>query len=249
MQETKIDPAWKWLFYAGGVALLLMAIIFRRNFGVELMTFNGLGLFDVPKTTPIAATDWFALFQNNGLLGLMLFGLIDLVNYVLIGFVFLALYGALKPVNKSAMILTVALGFLGIAVYIASNQAFSMLTLSHRYAQAVTQTQQASFLSAGEALLAQFNPGTSEQGTGFYLSLLLVLVAGLIASIVMLRSPAFNKATAYAGILANGIGLLYFPVLIFAQTVVWLPHSLSAIFRIVWYILVAIQFFRLGKQL
>ena len=105
MQETKIDPAWKWLFYAGGVALLLMVIVFRRNFGVELMTFDGLGLFNMPAIEPVNAEDWFVLFQDNGLLGLLLFGLFDLVNYALLGIVFLALYGALEKINKSAMVL------------------------------------------------------------------------------------------------------------------------------------------------
>ncbi len=244
-----INTSWKLLFYMGGVSLLLMVTIFRRNFGVELMTFDGLGLFDMPAVEPVSAEDWFILFQNNGLLGLFLFGLFDLVNYALLGIIFLALYGALEKINKGATVFATVFGFVGITVYLASNQGFAMLTLSHRYAEATTTAQQTIYLAAGEALLAHFNPTTIEQGTGFYLSYLLVLLAGLIISIVMLRSPGFNKWTAYAGILANGIGLFYFPVLLFAQVIIWLPHSLSAVFRIAWYILIAIHLFKLGKQL
>jgi hypothetical protein len=36
------------------------------------------------------------------------------------------------------MMLAAAIGFVGIAVYLASNQAFSMLSLSNQYAAAIT---------------------------------------------------------------------------------------------------------------
>ena len=247
--EQTIDSAWKPLFYTGGIAALLIVILFRRNFGIELVTFNGFGLFTMPETTPISAIDWFTLLQDNWFVGLALFGLIDLVDYGLLGLIFLALYGALKQVNKSAMVVATVFGFVGITVYFATNQAFSMLTLSHRYAAATTVGQQAAFLAAGEVLLASYNPLAVEQGTGFYSSYLLVLVAGLIISTVMLRSPAFNKATAYTGMLANGIGLGYFIVLIFAQNLLALPHSISALFRMAWYILIAIHLFKLGRRI
>ncbi len=243
------DPRFKNLYLIGGVAAVITVLIFRRNFGVELLTFNGFGLFTVPETTPISAIDWFNLFQNNWFVGLASFGLFDLVNYALVGLIFLALYGALKQVNKSAMVIATTFGFVGIAVYFATNQAFSMLNLSHRYAEATTEAQQTIFLAAGETLLAAYNPGTIAQGTGYYLSLLLVLLAGLIISIVMLHSPVFNKATAYTGILANGIGLGYFITLIFAPAILWLPPSLSALFRMAWYILIAIQLLKLGRRL
>lgn len=246
--KQTIDASWKALFYVGGIAALLAVLIFRRNFGVELLTFNGFGFFNVPEVPPIIARDWFVLLQNNWFVGLSVFGLFDLVNYALVGLIFLALYGALKKTNKSVMIVATLFGFVGIAIYIATNQAFSMLTLSHRYAEAMTEIQQAMYLAAGEALLANFNPGTIEQGTGYYFSLLLVLLAGLLISIVMLQSAVFNKATAYVGILANAIGLGYFLALVFAKEILWLPPSLSAPFRMAWYILIAIHLFKLGKS-
>lgn len=243
------DPHFKNLYILGGAAAVIAVLIFRRNFGVELMTFNGFGLFTVPETTPINAIDWFNLFQDSWFVGLASFGLFDLVNYALVGLIFLALYGALKQVNKSGMVIATTFGFVGIAVYFATNQAFSMLNLSHRYGESTTEAQQAVFLGVGEALLTEFNPGTIEQGTGYYLSLFLVLLAGLIISIVMLHSTLFSKATAYAGILANGIGLGYFVALIFAPEILWLPPSLSALFRMVWYVLIAIQLLKLGRRL
>jgi hypothetical protein len=57
----------------------------------------------------------------------------------------------------------------------------------------------------------------------------------------MLKSTVFNKATAIVGILANGIALFYFVALVFAPGIVWIPHTLSAPLRLIWYILIAIK--------
>lgn len=239
--------AWRVLYIAGGVAALVAVVIFRRNFGTELLTFNGFGIFTVPDTGPISASDWFTLLQANQIIGLILFDLFDLVNYALVGLIFLALYGVLRNTNKSLIVIATAFGFTGIAVYFASYQAFSMLNLSERYAAATTDAQRAMFLSAGEALLAIQNPGTIFQGTGIYMSYFLVIIAGLLISIVMVRSTVFNRATAYVGILANGFALVYFIFLPLALSIIWLPHTISAPFRIIWYILIAIRLFQLGR--
>ena len=164
-----------------------------------------------------------------------------------VGDVLGALYGALGQASNSAMVIATAFGFVGIAVYFASNQVFSMLTLSDQYAAATTDAQRSMFLAAGQALLAINNPGAIYQGTGIYLSLLLVLLAGLIISIVMLRSGIFGKATAYVGILANTFGLGYFIALAFAPAMLAIPPSISAPFRMIWYILTARRLFQLGS--
>jgi len=232
--------AWKTLYRGGGVAILIAVLLFRRNIGAEITLFSD---YPIPDT----AIGWFTLFQNNRLLGLAYFELFDIINYALVGLMFLAVYGALRRANRSAMVIATAFGFVGIAVYFASNQVFSMLTLSDQYAAATTDAQRSMFLAAGEAMLAIYNPGAIYQGTGIYVSLFLVLLAGLIISIVMLRSTIFSKATAYAGILANVFGLGYFIALAFAPAILALPPVISAPFRLIWYILIAVKLFRLAS--
>lgn len=146
------------------------------------------------------------------------------------------------------MLIATAFGLVGMAVYFASNQAFSMLNLSRQYAGATTEARRAMFLAAGEALLAHENPGAPYQGTGTFLSLLLVLLAGLIISVVMLRSQAFSKWAAYLGIMANGIAVGQFIALAFAPAILWLPPTISAPFRMAWYILIAIGLVRLARR-
>jgi hypothetical protein len=132
------DATWKGLYRIGGVAVLIAVIVFRRNLGEELMAFRGFGVIAVPETTPSSAYDWFTLLQNNRLVGLALLNIFDLINYALVGVLFLALYGALKQANKSAMMIATVLGLVGITVCFASNQAFSMLSLSEQFAIATT---------------------------------------------------------------------------------------------------------------
>ena len=190
---------------------------------------------------PSNAFDWFTLLQDNQFLGLILLDLFDIVNYVLVGLIFLALYGAFRRANKVAMTVATASALVGVAVYLASNQAFAMLALSDQYAAASSDALQAKFLAAGEALLAIHNPG------GIHLGLLLVALAGLIASVVMLRSRIFGKATATVGMVANSLVLTYYVALPLAPAIAFLFPAASAPFRLGWYILIARRLFQLGR--
>ena len=233
------DRAWRLLYFLGGAAALIAVVVFRRHFGTELTLLMDMGIIGMEP--PSSAFDWFALLQDNRFLGLILLDLFDLVNYLLVGLIFLALYGAFRRANKVAMTVATAGALVGVAVYLASNQAFAMLALSDRYATASTDAMQAMFLAAGEALLAIHNPD------GVLLGLLLVALAGLIASVVMLRSRVFGKATATVGVVANSLVLTYFVALPAVPAIAFLFPAVSAPFRLLWYILIARRLFQLGR--
>ena len=242
------DSSWRALYITGGVAALLAVFVFRRNLGAELMLLVNFGVIDGVPTTPlVTAIDWFKLLQDYRLLGLTLLNFFDLVEYALVALIFLALYVSLWQNSRSAMLIAITSGLIGVTIYFASNQAFAMLALSERYAAATNEAQRSTYLAAGEALLATNNPDATYQGTGIYVSYFLVLFAGLLISIVMLQSDNFSKATAVTGILANGIGLCYFITLAFAPAIYWIPHPISAPFRVVWYFLIALRLFKLAK--
>lgn len=247
--HTETNQAtWRALYITGGIAALLAVFVFRRNLGAELALLSSFGIIGgVPKMPMTSAIDWFNLLQENRLIGLTLLNFFDLFEYALLGLIFLALYRSLRQTHRSAMLIATVTGLIGITVYFASNQAFAMLALSERYSAATTDPQRSIYLAAGEALLAINNPDTIYQGTGIYVSYFLVLLAGLIISVVMLQSDIFGKATAVTGILANGIGLCYFITLVFTPAIYWIPHPISAPFRVVWYFLIAITLFKLAK--
>ena len=88
---------------------------------------------------PSTVLEWFTVFQTNPLTGLFFLGLADIVIMILWGPMSLALYAALKQSGKSWSMIAAAFVFVGMAVYLATNTAFSMLFLSHQYAAAATE--------------------------------------------------------------------------------------------------------------
>jgi hypothetical protein len=241
------DGSWKLLYTAGGAAALVAGVIFRRNLGVEISLFSA-------QKQPDAIMDWFALLQTNRLLGLSYLHFFDVVNYALVGLMFLALYIVLRRANGSLAFMAAAAGFSGIVVYFATNTAFSLLTLSDQYAAAASEEQRTLLLAAGQAMLAinRFSSHGAHPGSGGYLSLLLIAAAGLMFSVVMLRSGLFNKAAAFVGIGANGLDLAYCLAYAFApaavgQTLAVAFIPAAGLLFMIWHILVGWRLIRLGR--
>lgn len=144
---------------------------------------------------PETALEWFAAFQNNPITGLFFLGLADIVIMILWGPMSLAPYATLKQSDKTWSLIATPFVFAGMAVYLASNTAFSMLSLSQDYGAATTEAERSSLLAAGQAMLAV------SRGTGSpHIRMPRVWLAGVIFSAAMLRSKALSKATAWVGI-------------------------------------------------
>jgi hypothetical protein len=111
-----------------------------------------------------------------------------------------------------------------------------MLSLSDQYTAATTDAQRATFLAAGQAMLAGW------QGTSFQVGYLLSSAAGILIPAVMLQGTIFGKPIAVLGILANAIGLgLYLPSIgIFLAL-------FSVVFLELWYILLGHRLLQLGQ--
>lgn len=239
----------KMLYRIGAIAILIAVIFFRRYYGAELSAFDGFGMYDMPEAEPVSALEWFQVLQDYPYVGLSWLGLRDLVNYVLVGLFFLALYAALREFSPSLTMIAIAGGLIGVGVYLATNQTFALWGLSQKFATATTEAQRTIYLAAGESLLAIHNPaGLSKLGAGPHIALFLVFTAGLLFSIVMLRSGAFNKTTAIIGLLTNITGLLFIPLLIFAPEFHWISPTVSAPFRLIWYLMCAFRLLKLAKE-
>jgi hypothetical protein len=182
------------------------------------------------------------------LIGLTLFNVFDLVNYALLGVIFLALYVALRRADRRLVAIAVVLGLGGVIVAFASSRAFPMLSLSRQYA-AASEGERAVLLGEGERLLAVDNPGALYPGAGPTMALFLVTVAAVIVAIVMLRSPVFSRGTATVGLVGESVQLLYFVALALAPLPVLLAisSSLAAPFRLVWYLLIGRRLLQLAR--
>jgi hypothetical protein len=219
------DSRWKWLYKIGAAAALLFVVFLP----IQILVF-----FVSPP--PDSILGWFALFQNSRLVGLLDLDLLLMVDQVLTMLIFLALYVALRETSESFMAVGLVLGLASTVLFIASNPAFAMLSLSDQYAAATTDAQRAALLAAGQATMTMW------QGSAFQASYFLGSIAPIIFSAVMLRTSLFSKATAYFGILANVIALgLYVPVI---GTYI---SIFSVVFLWVWCILLGLRFFSLGR--
>jgi hypothetical protein len=230
------DSAWKSLYKVGGAAALIVAVLLP----IEIIVFIAYPL-------PSTVDGYFGLLQSNRLIGLLDLYLLEFAAYALYVPMFLAFYAALRRANNSYMVLATTLAMIGIAVFLATNNPFSMLSLSDQYAGATTDAQRSLFLAAGRAMLANTN---QRAVGGFNMGLLLVSVAGLIVSTVMLRSSIFGKATAYVGILANALSIAeYFRLVLLpaADILLLFLAMASGLLLLIWYIQIAQRLLPLGR--
>ena len=228
------DSAYKSLYKLSGVAALIAAVL-------TLSEVVGLSFYPQPSTV----SGLFMLFQSNRIVGLLDFWGLEVPMYVMLILVFLALYIMLRKADQGLVIIALTFALLGIGIFLATNNPFSMLSLSNQYTAAMTDAQRSTFLAAGQALLANTN---QRAVGGFNMGLFLVYGAGLIVSSVMLRSNSFSKSTAYVGILANALSLAdYLRQALTSSAIVALLVILpGALFLMIWLVLVGRRLYQLG---
>lgn len=225
--DQVVDSKWKSLYKAGGAGALIVG---------TLLLIETIAYIATSAPSLADAAGWFSLFHNNRFVGLVDFGILELYALVLFVPMFLALYVVLRRASESYMAIAAILAFTGIAVNFATSKLFSLLTLSDLYAAATTAAIKSQFLAAGQATLAVGalgGIGGSVEG-GIPLA-----VAGLIISVIMLRSNILGRAVGYLGILANGTGLVMYFNAALAPAVSGSPFfGVFFLFSVIWFILV-----------
>jgi len=230
-----VGPAYKSLYKLGGAAAFIVAAL-------TLAEVVGFTFYPQPATI----SGWFMLFQSNWAIGLMDFWGLEVPMYIMFTLVFLALYAVLRKADEGLMLIALTFALLGIGIFFATNNPFTMLSLSNQYTTAVTDAERATLLAAGQAVLS--NTGQRAVG-GFNMSLFLVPVAGLIISSVMLRSDSFSKLTACIGILAIALSLAdYLRQALTSSLLITLLVVLpNVLFLVIWFILVGRRLYQLGR--
>lgn len=228
-QETRSARVWRPLNALGGAAALAVVALVPIQIAIYLVW-----------PPPTDASGYFKTFHDNALVGLLNQDLLLVVDEILMIVVVLALYIALRGTNQAFTAIALALALVGTAVFLASNTAFNMLTLSSQYAAATTDDQRSTLLAAGTATLAAY------QGSGFVAGYVLTMVADLIFAIVMLRSVTFGKWAAWVGIV-YGVTAAVPPAPALGS--VGLAFSMASLPpMIVWLILIARGLFRLNRE-
>lgn len=235
LHESLEERPSKQVYKVGAWSALIVATLFTTEL-----------IFYIASAAPSLtdAVGWLLLFQRNRLLGLIDFGVLEFYGLILFVPMYWALYTSLKRGREGSLSIAAILAFSGVAVNLATSKLFALLTLSDLYAAPGMEAQRPQFLAAAQVALAQSAQGGIGGGVEGGVPL---AVAGLIISIVLLRSTRPAKGTAFVGILANGIGLVMYIRAAAVTEPAGSPFfGLFFLLSVTWFFLIARRLFQLG---
>jgi hypothetical protein len=232
-QFKAADPAWKNLYFAGGIAAFAQLV----SILALAVVMAALG----PK--PASVEEYFALHQQSPLESILRgdFLLLFLMGAYL--FTFPALYFALRSISPVIALIATLMTLMAVTGFFVSESTFSMFYLGEQFGQAVSEAQRSRLLAAGEAVIASDIWNSS----GGYMGGILLQGAGILISVIMLRSRDFSKVTAWSGLLGNGFDLIQHILHPFAPTFSASISMFMGLFYIVWFPMLGIDLLRLGR--
>lgn len=233
LTET-INTNWKSLYKTCGVTVLIQ-LAYSLVTMILMFAIGG---------QPTTAQEGFNMLQGNRLVGLLRLDLLTVLIFPLYYVLFLGLYSALRQTHAAYVTLVAVLGVAGATLFLATPSVFSWLALSDKFAAAASDAQREQLLAAGEAILAS----DMWHGTSGIMSGLLLQTATLSMSVIMLRSNAFSKFTAWTGILTHGLDLLHIVIGLFVPTVGFMLMWIAGPLYLVWFPSIARDLFRLGQS-
>jgi hypothetical protein len=232
IMANAVDPEGAWLYRVGGLSALLLGtgyiatIPLYASVGAPPSGGEARLHYLIGKTTV-----WWAI------LGL------SVLTDVLFVPIALALYLALKGVNRNAMLIATALVGLFVVLDLAvtwPNYA-ALISLSGNYAAATTVAEQAIYVAA-----ANYASAVLTSSLEAVYSILILSLGILLVGLVMLKGM-FGKSTAYLGVLTGIVGIVAAvgPFFVSALSVTIIVVS---VLTTAWILLVGFRLYRLGLQ-
>lgn len=233
MHQTLLDKHhFKSLYTIGAVvSLTQLVVIFIYMLIVALLG---------PRITN--AETFFHIQQAEGWVSLLR---VDFLLLILVGLYlgnFPALVVSLWRTNPLMIFFAALFTLIAITLSFAGESTFALAHLAKLHAAASTALERNQFIAAGEAILAN----GWWISTGSYMTGILLQGAGVLISLVMLRSHNFAKITAIAGLGGNSFDLLQHLISPFAPAISEYL-SFAMILYLVWYPMLARDLFRLAK--
>lgn len=230
MSVNAVDPEGTGLYRVGGISALLLGLAYiatiplYASVGAPPSGGEARLHYLVGKTTV-----WWAI------LGL------SVLTDVLFVPVALALYLALKGVNRNAMLIATAFVGLFVVLDLAvtwPNYA-ALISLSGNYAAATTAAERAIYVAA-----ANYASAVLTSSLEAIYSILVLSLGILLVGLVMLKG-IFGKSTAYVGVLTGILGIVAAvgPFFVSALSVTII---MTAVLTTAWVLLVGFRLYRLG---
>ncbi len=232
--NTNTDSGWQLLYRIGSLAAALQL----------LCTITIIVAFSTLGAEPKNAEEYFALLGGGKIVDILRTDFVSLGILFLYIFTALSLYGLLRRVNEAVTLLATVCTLMGVMCVFASHSGFSMLHLSELYSNATTEAIKLQILTIGESMMAS----DMWHSTASYMAGILLQGAGIILSVLMLKSGDFGKFTAYSGIIANGLDLVQHTLKPFSPSLMPILLMIAGPFYLVWFPLLSRDFFRASRK-
>ena len=193
---------------------------------------------------PQTVGECYAMLQESKINGLLRLDILTVFIIPLYYLLFYSLYVSLKNTNHSLVTISTILTFAGVTLFLATPSVFSYLYLSDRFSAATSELQKNNLIAAGEAILAS----DMWHGTGAIIGGLLLQTGAFLISLIMLKTNIFNKTTAITGIVTHGLDLLHIIIGFFLPAIGNILMFIAGPLYLLWFPLVGIRLFKLGKS-
>jgi hypothetical protein len=225
--EASPDPSWRGLYRAGGVSAILFVVPVLVAIVLVVVAPPPLNADGAATLQYVASHKVLYVIEQILWLAPSAFALV----------VFLALYQALKHLNKSYAALGALAGIVSWALTLAipatGGGAPILVYLSDHYMAAATAAQHTAFATAAEAFIAENNI-TGAVG-------ILTPVGMLILSLVMLKG-VFPKGIAYLGIVTGALGIVSEAI----RPILGPGYFVYGLLLPIWFLAVGWKLYRLG---
>lgn len=146
---------------------------------------------------PTNIVDWFALFNNDWIIGLISYDFLYMLSMIASVFLYIALFFALFEMRKALSLFGLIIGLIGLTIYFSSNTSFEMLALSKQYLIAMTEQEKRLLIASGQTLNLIW------KGTSYAVYYVLNGIALILFFLAMIKNPNFRKSTSYIGLSAG----------------------------------------------
>jgi hypothetical protein len=227
-----VDQKSKGLLRVGGISMVIVGLLYFAF--VVLLSLLGSS-FSSGETA-------LQKFAGEALTVNAAFGLGIVSDFFFIPAV-LALYFALRGINRNAML--VAVGFLSLFIIVDfgfTNLNFlALVTLSKNYLASTSDVQRAGYVATADYALAVL---ALSAPIGSYL---VPSIGTLIASLVMLKG-IFSRGVAYLGIVVGVLGILYGGTVLGLRVLPNVFVAITTVLSAIWFVLVGFKLYQLGGR-
>jgi hypothetical protein len=231
MMVSAVNADGKWLYRAGGIAALILVIGYFLTFPV----YASVG------TQPSGAEAQLSYFAEQAAGWWVIIGLMVFTDLLYIP-VWLALYQALKEINRNAMLLAIACVGLFVALDLAVTWTAysSILILGGSYAAATSDTQRAIFVAAAGY------PSTVLDSPLLAIYAILIPSLGFLFTGPVMAKGGFGKSASFLSWAVGISGIVAVAGPYFASAL-GMMRIVNALLATIWFLLVGWRLYRIGR--